>query len=158
MCKEITSKETSKQIFLYSTSKWWLLEWLAKVWKGEVKICFPFFLFQISFIYFWILIYFIKCKGEQKNMQWKRRKENGGFGVREKIQIQMMEEGWNRKWDNYRFTSRQELHVYSLWARLSPYRWRLIHRCDWRSCRNRRGFFSGVSPKEFPCWLPLDVP
>jgi hypothetical protein len=40
-------------------------------------------------------------------MQWKRRKENGGFGgVREKIQMQMVEEWWKRKWDNYQFTSR----------------------------------------------------
>jgi hypothetical protein len=32
-------------------------------------------------------------------MQWKRRKENGGFGVREKIQMQMVEEGWKIKFD-----------------------------------------------------------
>jgi hypothetical protein len=69
----------------------------------------------------------------------------------------MVEEGWKRKWDNYRFTSRWELHIYSPWARLSLYLWRLIHRCDWRSCRNQCGFFLGVSPNEFPCWLPLDV-
>jgi hypothetical protein len=43
------------------------------------------------------------------------------------------------KWDNYQFTSRRELHVYSLRARLSPHLWRLICRCDWRSCRNRGG-------------------
>jgi hypothetical protein len=77
--------------------------------------------------------------------------------VREKIQMQMVEEGWKRKWDNYRFTSRWELQVYSPRARLSPYLWRLIHRCDWRSYRNRHGLFSGVSPNEFPCWLLLDV-
>jgi hypothetical protein len=79
------------------------------------------------------------------------------LGAREKIQMQMVEEGWKRKWDNYCFTSWRELHVYSPWARLSPYIWRLIRRCDWRSCRNRRGFFSGVSPNEFPCWPPPDV-
>jgi hypothetical protein len=28
------------------------------------------------------------------------------LGVRENIQLQMVEEGWKRKWDNYRFTSR----------------------------------------------------
>jgi hypothetical protein len=66
-------------------------------------------------------------------------------------------ESLKRKWDNYQFTSQWELHVYNPRARLSPYLWRLIHRCDWRSCRNRRGFFSGVSPNEFPCWFPLDV-
>jgi hypothetical protein len=79
------------------------------------------------------------------------------LAVREKIQIQMVEEGWKIKWDSYRFTSRWELHVYSSRARLSPYLWRLIHRCKWGSCRNRRDFFSGVSPNEFPCWLPPDV-
>jgi hypothetical protein len=57
------------------------------------------------------------------------------LGVREKIQMQMVEEGWKRKWDNYR----------------------LIHWCDWRSCCNWCGFFSSVSPNEFPCLLPLDV-
>jgi hypothetical protein len=44
-----------------------------------------------------------------------------------------------RKWDNYQFISRWELHVYSPRARLSPYLWRLICRCDWRSCLNWRG-------------------
>jgi hypothetical protein len=73
------------------------------------------------------------------------------LGVREKIQMQMVEEGWKRECDNYRFTSWQELHVYSPRARRSPYLRRLIHQCDWRSCRNRRGFFSGVSPNEFLC-------
>jgi hypothetical protein len=43
------------------------------------------------------------------------------LGVREKIEMQIVEEEWKRKWDNYRFTSRQELHVYNLRARLSPY-------------------------------------
>jgi hypothetical protein len=28
------------------------------------------------------------------------------FEVRERIQMQIVEEGWKRKWDNYRFTSR----------------------------------------------------
>jgi hypothetical protein len=45
----------------------------------------------------------------------------------------------NRKWDNYRFTSRWELHIYSPWARLSSYLWRLICQCDWRSCHNQSG-------------------
>jgi hypothetical protein len=44
-----------------------------------------------------------------------------------------------RKWDNYRFTFRREFHVYSPQARLSPYIWRLICRCDWGSCHNRSG-------------------
>jgi hypothetical protein len=37
--------------------------------RGEVKSHFPFFLFQISFIYFLnFLFIFIKCKGEQKEI------------------------------------------------------------------------------------------
>jgi hypothetical protein len=43
------------------------------------------------------------------------------LGVREKIQMQMVEEGLKRKWDNYQFTSRREFHVYSPRARLSRY-------------------------------------
>jgi hypothetical protein len=69
-CKEITSKEASKQIFLYSMMTTWMT-----------------------------------CESLKR--------------------------------DNYRFTSRWELHIYSPWARLSLYLWRLIYRCDWRSCRNR---------------------
>jgi hypothetical protein len=43
---------------------------------GSEKL-FPLFPLFKSLLFF----YFIKCKGEQKtNMQWKRRKENGGFG------------------------------------------------------------------------------
>jgi hypothetical protein len=44
-----------------------------------------------------------------------------------------------RKWDNYRFTSQRELHIYSPWARLSSYLWKLICWCDWRSCCNWGG-------------------
>jgi hypothetical protein len=124
--------------------------------KGEVKSYFPFFKYLLFIFEF--LFYFIKCKGEKNQIcSGKREKKMVDLGVREKIQTQMVEEGWKIKWDNYRFTSRWELHVYSPRARLSPYLWRLIHRCDWRSCRNRRGFFSGVSPNEFHCWLPPDI-
>jgi hypothetical protein len=45
-------------------------------------------------------------------MQWKRRKENGGFGGERENLNQMVEERWKRKWDNYQFTFRRELHVY----------------------------------------------
>jgi hypothetical protein len=48
-------------------------------------------LFPFSNLFYLFLNFFIKCKGEQKNMQRKRRKGNGGFGVREKIQMQMVE-------------------------------------------------------------------
>jgi hypothetical protein len=151
------SKETNKQIFLFSTSKWWLVEWLAKVWKGEEgkwKVVSPFSVFKsLLFIFD-----FIKCKGEQKQICCgKGEKKMVDLGVREKIQMQMAEEVCKRKWDNYQFTSRRVLHVYSPRARLSPYVWILIHWCDWRSCRNQHGFFSSVSPNKFPCWLPPDV-
>jgi hypothetical protein len=43
--------------------------------RGSEKL-FPLFPFSNLLIFF----DFIKCKGEQTNMQWKRRKENGGFG------------------------------------------------------------------------------
>jgi hypothetical protein len=50
--------------------------------RGEVKNCFPFFLFQISFIFF---IFFIKCKGEQKQICCgKGEKKMVDLGVREK--------------------------------------------------------------------------
>jgi hypothetical protein len=89
--------------------------------RGEVKSLFPFFLFQISFIYFGFF-YFIKCKGEQKQIcNGEGEKKMVDLGVREKIQMQMLEEGWKRKWVNYQFTSWQELHVYSPRARLSLY-------------------------------------
>jgi hypothetical protein len=35
----------------------------------------------------------------------KGEKKMVDLGVREKIQMQMVKEGW-KKWDNYRFTSR----------------------------------------------------
>jgi hypothetical protein len=73
--------------------------------RGEVKSCFPFSFFK-SF-YLFLIFYFIKCKGEQKQIySGKGEKKMVDLGVREKIQMQMVEEGWKRKWDNYRFTSR----------------------------------------------------
>jgi hypothetical protein len=152
--KSLAKKSASKSSFIqhrnddYSNDLWKF----EKGKKGSEKL-FPLFLFQISFIF-----YFIKCNGEQKQIcsgKWEKKMVD--LGVREKIQMQMVGEGWKRKWDNYQFTSKWELDVYSLRARLSPYLWRLIRQCDWRSYRNWCGFFSGVSPNEFPCWLPADV-
>jgi hypothetical protein len=98
-CKDITSKETSKQIFLYSTSKWRLLEWLKKVWKGEEgkwKVVSP-FSFSKSLLFIFQFFYFIKCKGEQKQIcSGKGEKKMVDLRVREKIQIQMVEEGWKK--------------------------------------------------------------
>jgi hypothetical protein len=52
--------------------------------RGEVKSCFPFFLLKISFIYF-LFFYFIKCKGEQKQIcSGKGEKKMVDLGVREK--------------------------------------------------------------------------
>jgi hypothetical protein len=124
--------------------------------RGSEKL-FPLFPFSNLFYLFLIFLFHQMQRWAKTNMQWKRRKENGGFGVWEKIKMQMVEEGWKRKWDNYQFITQRELHVYSPRARLSPYLWRLIHRCDGRSCHNWRDFFLGVSPNEFPYWLPLDV-
>jgi hypothetical protein len=82
MCKEIMSKETNKEIFLYSTSKSRLLEWLAKVWKGEegkLKVVSPFSFFK-SFLFIFEFFWFYQMQRWAKtNMQWERRKENGGF-------------------------------------------------------------------------------
>jgi hypothetical protein len=79
---------------------------------------FPPFPFSNLFSLFLILS---NANVSKTNMQWKRRKENGGFGGERENLNQMVEERWKRKWDNYQFTSRQELHVYSPRARLSPY-------------------------------------
>jgi hypothetical protein len=54
--------------------------------RGEVKSCFPFFLFQISFIYFYFFI-LSNAKVSKRNMQWKRRKENGRFGSEREYSI-----------------------------------------------------------------------
>jgi hypothetical protein len=120
--KSQAKKPSSKSSFIqhqkddYSND----LQKFEKGKRGSEKL-FPFFLFQISFIYY-LFFYFIKCKGEQKQIcSGKGEKKMVYLGVREKIQMQMVEEGWKRKWDNYRFTSRRELHVYSPRARLSPY-------------------------------------
>jgi hypothetical protein len=125
--------------------------------RGEVKSLFPFFLFQISFIYFGFFLFYQMQRWAKTNMNGKGEKKMVDLGVREKIQMQMLEEGWKRKWVNYQFTSWQELHVYSPRARLSLYLWRLIRQCNLRSCHIRRGFFSDVSPNEFLCWLPLVI-
>jgi hypothetical protein len=64
--------------------------------RGEVKSCFPFFLFQISFIYF-LFFYFIKCKGELKQIcSGKGEKKMVDLGAREKNLMQMVEEGWKK--------------------------------------------------------------
>jgi hypothetical protein len=81
--KEITGKETSKQIFLYSTSKWRLLKWLVKVLKGEEgkwKVVSPFTFFK-SLLFIFDFLFYQMQRWEKTNMQWKKRKENGRFGV-----------------------------------------------------------------------------
>jgi hypothetical protein len=45
--------------------------------RGEMKSCFPFFLFQISFLFY---LFYQMQRWAETNMHWKRRKENGGFG------------------------------------------------------------------------------
>jgi hypothetical protein len=130
---------------------------LRKFEKGKWKVVSSFSFFKYL-LFIFDFFDFINCKGEQKQIcSGKGENKMVDLLVREKIPIQMVEEGCKRKWDHYRFTSRWELYVYSLRARLSPYLWRLILQCDLRSCRNWQGFFSDVSHNEFHCWLPLDV-
>jgi hypothetical protein len=89
--------------------------------RGREKL-FPLFPFSNLFYLFLNFFYFLKCKSEQKQIcSRKGEKKMVDLGVREKNQMQIVKEGWKRKWDSYRFTSRRELHVYSPLARLSPY-------------------------------------
>jgi hypothetical protein len=119
MGNEIMKKKPTSKSFFFQH---WNDDYLNDLWKFEKgkrgsENLFPFFLFQISFIY----LFYQMQRWAKTNMLRKKRKKMVDLGVRMKIQLQMVEEGWKRKWDNYRFTSRWELHVYSPWARLSPY-------------------------------------
>jgi hypothetical protein len=60
--------------------------------RGSEKL-FPLFPFSNLF-YLFSIFYFIKCKGEQKQIcSGKGEKKMVDLGVREKIQMQMVEEG-----------------------------------------------------------------
>jgi hypothetical protein len=62
--------------------------------KRGSGICFPFFPFSNPFYLFLNFFYFTKCKGEQKQIcSGKGGKKMVDLGVREKIQMQMVEEG-----------------------------------------------------------------
>jgi hypothetical protein len=72
--------------------------------RGSEKL-FPLFPF-LNLCYLFFIFYFIKWKGEQKQIcSGKGEKKMVDLRVREKIEMQMVEEWWKRKWDNYRFTS-----------------------------------------------------
>jgi hypothetical protein len=90
---------------------------LRKFEKGKRRSekLFPLFLFSnLFYLFFEFLFDFIKCNGEQKQIcSGKGEKKMVNLRVREKIQMQMVEEGWKRKWNNYQFNSQQECHVYS---------------------------------------------
>jgi hypothetical protein len=78
-CKEITIKETSKQIFLYSTLKWQLLEWLVKVWKGEegkwkVVSPFSFFKFLLFIFEFFLILSNAKVSKNKYAVETEKRK------------------------------------------------------------------------------------
>jgi hypothetical protein len=74
--------------------------------RGSEKL-FPLFPFSNLFYLFLIFFDFINCKGEQKQIcSGKGENKMVDLLVREKIPIQMVEEGCKRKWDHYRFTSR----------------------------------------------------
>jgi hypothetical protein len=73
---------------------------LRKFEKGErgSEKLFPLFPFSNLFYLFLNFFYFIKCKDGQKQIcTGKGEKKIVDLGVREKIQMQMMEEGWKRK-------------------------------------------------------------
>jgi hypothetical protein len=58
--------------------------------RGEMKSCFPFFLFQISFLFF---LFYQMQRWAETNMHWKRRKENGGFGGQRKFKCKWWMKG-----------------------------------------------------------------
>jgi hypothetical protein len=65
--------------------------------RGKVKSCFPFSFFKYL-LFIFDFFYFIKSKGEQKQIcSGKGENKMVDLGVREKIQMQMVEEGWKRK-------------------------------------------------------------
>jgi hypothetical protein len=73
--------------------------------RGEMKSCFPFSFFKsLLFIFelFFILSNAKVCKN--KYVVEKEKRKWWVWGER-KIQMQVVEEGWKRKWDNYQFTS-----------------------------------------------------
>jgi hypothetical protein len=91
MCMEIMSKETSKSSYIqhqnddYSNDLW-------KFEKGKWKLVSPFSFFKS--LLFLFLFYFMKWKGEQKQISsGKRENKRVDLGVREKIQMKMVEEG-----------------------------------------------------------------
>jgi hypothetical protein len=59
--------------------------------RGSEKL-FPLFPFSNLFYLFLSFLFYQIQRLAKTNMYWKRRKENGGFGVREKIQMQMVKE------------------------------------------------------------------
>jgi hypothetical protein len=69
--------------------------------RGSEKL-FPLFPFS-NLLYFFILSNAKVSKN--KYAVEKEKKKWWIFRVREKIKMQMVEEGWKRIWDNYRFTS-----------------------------------------------------
>jgi hypothetical protein len=99
--KSRAKKPASKSSFIqhrnddYSNGLW-------RFEKGKWKVVSPFSFFKSLLFIFEFFIYFIKCKGEQKQIcSGKGEKKMVDLGVREKIQMQMVEEGSKRKWDNY---------------------------------------------------------
>jgi hypothetical protein len=75
--------------------------------RGGSEKLLPLSFFKSLLFIFEFIFDFIKCKGEKKQIcSGNRERKMVDLGAREKIQMQMVEEGWKRKWDNYRFTSR----------------------------------------------------
>jgi hypothetical protein len=104
--KSRAKKPTSKSSFIQHQNDDNLndLRKFEKGKRGSEKL-FPLFPFSNLF-YLFLFFYFIKYKGEQNQIcSGKGEKKMVDLGVREKIQMQMVKEGWKRKWDNYQFTS-----------------------------------------------------
>jgi hypothetical protein len=59
--------------------------------EGKWKVVSPFSFFKSLLFIFEFFWFYQMQRWAKTNMQWKRRKENGGFGVREKIQMQIVE-------------------------------------------------------------------
>jgi hypothetical protein len=102
--KSRAKKPVSKSSFIQHRNDDYLndLRKFEKGKRGSEKL-FPFFK---SLLFSFEFFYFIKCKGEQKQICNGKGEKMVDSGVREKIQMQMVEEGWKRKWDNYWFMSR----------------------------------------------------
>jgi hypothetical protein len=76
---------------------------LRKFEKGKrgSEMFFPLFPFSNLFYLFSIFFILSNTKVRKNKYAVEKEKKMVDLGVREKIQMQMVEEGWKGKWDNY---------------------------------------------------------